>query len=70
MRKVRSLLSGLVRQLASVRGRSAIVSMVIVGSAFVQRLLTASNLDSGVTAVRELAAELAAGVRGAPAAGS
>ena len=43
---------------------------VIVGSAFVQRLLTASNLDSGVTAVRELAAELAAGVRGAPAAGS
>ena len=49
---------------------AAFADGVIVGSAFVQRLLTASNLDSGVTAVRELAAELAAGVRGAPAAGS
>ena len=43
---------------------------VIVGSAFVQRLLTAPNLDAGVTAVRNLAAELAAGVRGAPVARS
>jgi tryptophan synthase alpha chain len=39
---------------------------VIVGSAFVQRLLTAPNLDAGVTAVRDLAADLAAGVRAAP----
>jgi tryptophan synthase alpha chain len=39
---------------------------VIVGSAFVQRLLTAANLDAGVAGVRDLAAELAAGVRGAP----
>jgi tryptophan synthase alpha chain len=36
---------------------------VIVGSAFVQRLLDAPNLGDGVAAVRELAAELAAGVR-------
>jgi tryptophan synthase alpha chain len=35
---------------------------VIVGSAFVQRLLAASDRASGVTAVRELAAELADGV--------
>jgi tryptophan synthase alpha chain len=40
---------------------------VIVGSAFVQRLLAAPSLDDGVTAVRGLAAELAAGVRAAPA---
>jgi tryptophan synthase alpha chain len=39
---------------------------VIVGTAFVQRLLTAPNLDAGVAAVRDLAAELAAGVRAAP----
>jgi tryptophan synthase alpha chain len=36
---------------------------VIVGSAFVQRLLASSNLAGGVAAVRELAAELADGVR-------
>jgi tryptophan synthase alpha chain len=35
---------------------------VIVGSAFVQRLLAADDLASGVAAVRELAAELADGV--------
>jgi tryptophan synthase alpha chain len=35
---------------------------VIVGSAFVQRLLAARDLASGVAAVRELAAELADGV--------
>ena len=43
---------------------------VIVGSAFVQRLLTAPNLDAGVAGVRDLAAELAAGVRGASSARS
>jgi tryptophan synthase alpha chain len=37
---------------------------VIVGSAFVQRLLAAPDSASGVQAVGELAAELAAGVRG------
>jgi tryptophan synthase alpha chain len=37
---------------------------VIVGSAFVQRLLAAPDIAAGVGAVRELAAELAAGVRG------
>jgi tryptophan synthase alpha chain len=36
---------------------------VIVGSAFVQRLLTAPDADAGVEAVAALAAELAAGVR-------
>ena len=35
----------------------------IVGSAFIRRLLDASSLDEGLTSVRELAAELAAGVR-------
>ncbi len=37
---------------------------VIVGSAFVQRLLAAPDITAGVAALRELAAELAAGVRG------
>ncbi|MCA6091789.1 tryptophan synthase subunit alpha [Streptomyces sp. SCA3-4] len=36
---------------------------VIVGSAFVKRLLDASDLDSGLAAVRALAGELAEGVR-------
>jgi tryptophan synthase alpha chain len=36
---------------------------VIVGSAFVRRLLEADDAPSGVAAVRDLAAELAAGVR-------
>ncbi len=36
---------------------------VIVGSAFVRRLLDARDPGKGVAAVRELAAELAAGVR-------
>jgi tryptophan synthase alpha chain len=40
---------------------------VIVGSAFVQRLLDAADLASGIGAVRDLAGDLAAGVRGAPA---
>jgi tryptophan synthase alpha chain len=39
---------------------------VIVGSAFVRRLLDAPDEASGVTAVAELAAELAAGVRRRP----
>jgi tryptophan synthase alpha chain len=36
---------------------------VIVGSAFVRRLLEARDLGKGVAAVRALAEELAAGVR-------
>ena len=40
---------------------------VIVGTAFVQRLLNAPDPDAGVTAVRALAADLAAGVRARPA---
>ena len=36
---------------------------VIVGAAFVQRLLTAKDEQSGLAGVRDLAAELAAGVR-------
>jgi len=40
---------------------------VIVGSAFVQRLLSAPDPASGLAGVRELAADLAAGVRGRPA---
>jgi tryptophan synthase alpha chain len=39
---------------------------VIVGSAFVQRLLAADSQESGLAEVRSLAAELAAGVRSAP----
>ena len=39
---------------------------VIVGSAFVQCLLQAPDLDAGVAAVRDLAADLASGVRGEP----
>jgi tryptophan synthase alpha chain len=34
-----------------------------VGSAFVQRLLAADDYESGLRGIRELAAELAAGVR-------
>ncbi len=37
---------------------------VIVGSAFVQRLLSAPDAESGLAQLRSLAAELAAGVRG------
>nr|WP_202488416.1 tryptophan synthase subunit alpha [Streptomyces sp. SID5473] len=36
---------------------------VIVGSAFVKRILDAPDTDSGIAAARELAADLAAGVR-------
>ncbi|MFC1434840.1 tryptophan synthase subunit alpha [Streptacidiphilus sp. N1-3] len=42
---------------------SAFADGVIVGSAFVQRILDAPSAEAGCTAVRELAAELAAGVR-------
>jgi tryptophan synthase alpha chain len=48
------------RQAAEVAG---FADGVIVGSAFVQRLLAAADLDAGLRGVRELAAELAAGVR-------
>jgi hypothetical protein len=41
-----------------------------VGSAFVQRLLAAASPADGLTSVRALAADLAAGVRGATAASS
>jgi tryptophan synthase alpha chain len=41
---------------------------VIVGSAFVRRLLDAPDEAAGVAAVRDLAADLAAGVRGLAAA--
>jgi tryptophan synthase alpha chain len=47
------------RQAAQVAG---FADGVIVGSAFVQRLLSAGDLAGGVKAVRELAAELADGV--------
>jgi tryptophan synthase alpha chain len=49
------------RQAAEVAG---FADGVIVGSAFVQRLLTAPDAAAGAQAVGELAAELAAGVRG------
>jgi tryptophan synthase alpha chain len=48
------------RQAAQVAG---FADGVIVGSAFVHRLLAAPDLASGVAGVRELAAELADGVR-------
>jgi tryptophan synthase alpha chain len=51
------------RQAAEVAG---FADGVIVGSAFVERLLAAPSLDDGVRAVRRLAADLAAGVRAAP----
>jgi tryptophan synthase alpha chain len=40
---------------------------VIVGTAFVKRVLDADSQEAGRTAVGELAAELAAGIRSAPA---
>ena len=43
---------------------AAFADGVIVGSAFVQRLLAAPDFADGVAAVRALAAELACGVRG------
>ena len=45
---------------------AAFADGVIVGSAFVQRLLAAPDLPAGVRAIRELAADLAGGVRGRP----
>ncbi|TVL90849.1 tryptophan synthase subunit alpha [Streptomyces sp. SAJ15] len=42
---------------------AAFADGVIVGSAFVQRLLDADDLEQGLTAVRSLAGELAEGVR-------
>lgn len=46
---------------------AAFADGVIVGSAFVQCLLNAPDVTSGVNAVRQLAAELARGVRAKPA---
>ena len=43
---------------------AAFADGVIVGSAFVQRLLAAPDLAEGVAAIRVLAADLASGVRG------
>jgi tryptophan synthase alpha chain len=51
------------RQAAEIAG---FADGVIVGSAFVQRLLAADDEKGGLAAVRELAAELAAGVRARP----
>ncbi|MFE4858357.1 tryptophan synthase subunit alpha [Streptomyces sp. NPDC056670] len=45
---------------------AAFADGVIVGSAFVKRMLDAPDHAAGLTAVRELAAELAEGVRRAP----
>jgi tryptophan synthase alpha chain len=45
---------------------AAFADGVIVGSAFVQCLLAAPDLPAGVRAIRELAADLAGGVRGRP----
>lgn len=45
---------------------AAFADGVIVGSAFVKRLLDAPDLESGLAGVRQLAAELAAGVRTRP----
>ncbi|MFD7641339.1 tryptophan synthase subunit alpha [Kitasatospora sp. NPDC059795] len=42
---------------------AAFADGVIVGSAFVKRLLEAADPEAGLTAVRELAADLASGVR-------
>nr|WP_206314251.1 tryptophan synthase subunit alpha [Streptomyces coryli] len=42
---------------------AAFADGVIVGSAFVKRMLDADSREAGLTAVRELAGELAAGVR-------
>ena len=50
------------RQAAEV---AAFADGVIVGSAFVQRLLAADSPRAGIASVRELATELAAGVRSA-----
>jgi tryptophan synthase alpha chain len=44
---------------------AAFADGVIVGSAFVRRLLEAPDAEAGVAALTELAADLAAGVRGA-----
>ena len=48
------------RQAAEVAG---FADGVIVGSAFVQRLLAADSPEAGLAGVRELASELASGVR-------
>ncbi|MGH8870274.1 MAG: tryptophan synthase subunit alpha [Actinomycetes bacterium] len=50
---------------AQAREVAAYADGVIVGSAFVRRLLDAPDPDAGVASVRALAAELAEGVRGA-----
>jgi tryptophan synthase alpha chain len=53
-----------VRDGAQARQVAGFADGVIVGSAFVSRLLAAASPDEGVAAVQELAADLAAGVRG------
>jgi tryptophan synthase alpha chain len=45
---------------------AAFADGVIVGSAFVRRLLDAPEVDDGLASVADLAAELAVGVRGLP----
>ncbi len=49
---------------AQARDVASYADGVIVGSAFVRRILQAPDLDAAVAAVRSLAEELAAGVRG------
>jgi tryptophan synthase alpha chain len=54
-----------VRDGAQARQVAGFADGVIVGSAFVQRLLAAATPDDGLAGVRSLAADLAAGVRAA-----
>ncbi|HEU5421617.1 MAG TPA: tryptophan synthase subunit alpha [Streptosporangiaceae bacterium] len=54
-----------VRDGAQARQVAGFADGVIVGSAFIQRLLAAPGPDEGLAAVASLAAELAAGARGA-----
>jgi tryptophan synthase alpha chain len=56
-----------VRDGAQARQVAGFADGVIVGSAFVQRLLAASSPAAGVASVADLAADLAAGVRAAAA---
>jgi tryptophan synthase alpha chain len=58
-----------VRDRAQAAEVAGFADAVIVGSAFVQRLRAAPDAAAGLAAVRELAAELASGVRGAAEAG-
>jgi tryptophan synthase alpha chain len=49
---------------AQAREVAAYADGVIVGSAFVKAILDAPSIEEGLVAVRELATELALGVRG------